>query len=110
MTREQALAYLESLQPNKILLGLDRVEAVLARLDHPERAYPTLHVAGTNGKGSVCAMASAALQAAELRTGLYTSPHLVRFEERVAVDGAEISGEALASGVGEILDAAGDIP
>ena len=74
--------------PQRIVLGLERVEAVLARLDHPERAYPTLHVAGTNGKGSVCAMASAALQAAGLRTGLYTSPHLIRFQERISIDGA----------------------
>jgi dihydrofolate synthase/folylpolyglutamate synthase len=110
VTLEQALAYLESLKPQQIILGLDRVEKVLERLGHPERAYPTLHVAGTNGKGSVCAMTSAALQAAGLRTGLYTSPHLVRFEERIAIDGVEISGEDLASGVEQLLEAAGDVP
>jgi dihydrofolate synthase / folylpolyglutamate synthase len=109
MTRDQALAYLESLQPHQIVLGLERVQAVLDRLDHPEQTYPTLHVAGTNGKGSVCAMASAALQAAGLRTGLYTSPHLVRFEERISVDGVEISGEDLGSGVEEIREAAGGV-
>ena len=109
MTRDAALAYLESLKPQQIVLGLERVQAVLDRLGHPERVYPTLHVAGTNGKGSVCAMASAALQAGGLRTGLYTSPHLVRFEERIAVDGAEISGEDLASGVEQVREVAGDV-
>ncbi len=110
MTRDEALAYLESLKPHQIVLGLERVEAVLARLGHPEQAYATLHVAGTNGKGSVCAMASASLQAAGLRTGLYTSPHLSRFEERIAIDGAEISGEDLAVGVEQVRDAARDVP
>jgi dihydrofolate synthase/folylpolyglutamate synthase len=105
-----ALAYLESLKPARIWLGLDRVVAVLARLDHPERAYPTVHVAGTNGKGSTCAMVAAGLRAAGLRTGLYTSPHLIRFQERIAVDGAAIEDEALVEGVARIREAAAEIP
>ena len=106
----RALAYLESLKPTRIWLGLERVVALLERLDHPEGAYPTLHVAGTNGKGSTCAMAAAGLRAAGLRTGLYTSPHLLRFQERIAVDGAPIDDQELCEGVARIREAAGEIP
>jgi len=74
-----------------IKLGLENIRTLVAALGHPERAYPTIHVAGTNGKGSVCAMVERALRAAGYRTGLYTSPHLNRIEERVAVDGAPVS-------------------
>ncbi|WP_242396244.1 bifunctional folylpolyglutamate synthase/dihydrofolate synthase, partial [Anaeromyxobacter oryzisoli] len=89
--------YLEGLQPLSIRFGLERVERALDALGHPERAYPILHVGGTNGKGSTCAMAAAALRAAGHRVGLYTSPHLVRFNERIQVDGVEIEDAALAA-------------
>src|SRR5574340_1585474 len=95
-------AYLEGLQPLAMRFGLERMERALEALDHPERAYPILQVGGTNGKGSTCAMAAAALRAAGHRVGLYTSPHLVRFNERVEVDGAPISDAALAAVVDEI--------
>jgi dihydrofolate synthase/folylpolyglutamate synthase len=88
-------AYLASLQPLTVRLGLERMERALDALGRPERALRVLHVAGTNGKGSTCAMAAAALRAAGHRTGLYTSPHLVRFEERIAVDGVPVSEAAL---------------
>jgi dihydrofolate synthase/folylpolyglutamate synthase len=77
-----------------IKLGLDNMRVLMAALGHPDRAYPTVHVAGTNGKGSVSAMVERALRAAGHRTGLYTSPHLDRLEERVAIDGAPIAPES----------------
>lgn len=94
--------YLEGLSPLSMRFGLERVERALAALGHPERAAPALHVAGTNGKGSACAMAAAALQAAGLRTGLYTSPHLEAFNERIRVDGAPLDDGALARAVAAV--------
>jgi dihydrofolate synthase/folylpolyglutamate synthase len=77
--------------------GLEVTRALLAALGDPHRAYPVLHVAGTNGKGSVCALTASVLQAHGLRTGLTTSPHLVRFNERFLVDGLEIADADLRS-------------
>src|SRR5580704_3045570 len=74
-------------------LGLDRIRAVLAGLGDPQRAYRVVHVAGTNGKGSTCAMIEAGLRAAGVRTGLFTSPHLVEPTERIQVDGMSVSTE-----------------
>jgi dihydrofolate synthase/folylpolyglutamate synthase len=71
-------------------LKLDRMRAALAVRGHPERAFPALHVAGTNGKGSTAAMLESVLRAAGHRTGLYTSPHLVDFAERIRAGGATI--------------------
>ncbi len=95
-------AYLQNLQPLAMRFGLERMERALAALGHPERRYPVLHVAGTNGKGSTCAMAAAALRAAGHRVGLYTSPHLVRFNERIAVDGIAIDDPRLAELIEEV--------
>jgi dihydrofolate synthase / folylpolyglutamate synthase len=75
--------------------GLAGVERLLARAGRPDRAFPSILIAGTNGKGSTAAHLDSILRAAGLRTGLYTSPHLVRFSERVRVDGVEISEPAL---------------
>jgi dihydrofolate synthase/folylpolyglutamate synthase len=86
-----------------VKLGLDRMFAALALLGDPHLCAPVLHVAGTNGKGSTCAFAAAALQAAGLRVGLYTSPHLVHFCERIRIDGAPISEERAAALLGAIL-------
>jgi len=72
-------------------LGLDRIRAVLAALGNPHTAYRVVHVAGTNGKGSTCAMIDAGLQAAGQRTGLFTSPHLVEPTERIQIDGVPVS-------------------
>jgi dihydrofolate synthase/folylpolyglutamate synthase len=71
--------------------GLERIRAVLGALGHPEDAFRVVHVAGTNGKGSTCAMIDAGLQAAGIRTGLFTSPHLVEPTERIQIDGAPVS-------------------
>src|SRR5579884_3015485 len=68
-------------------LGLERIRAVLAALGDPQRAYRVVHVAGTNGKGSTCAMIDAGLRAAGRRTGLFTSPHLAEPTERIRIDG-----------------------
>ncbi len=92
----EKLARLFSRTAAGIKFDLRVVEALLERLGHPERACVFIHVAGTNGKGSVCAMLDSILRAMGLRTGLYTSPHLVRFNERIQVEGVPISDEALA--------------
>jgi dihydrofolate synthase / folylpolyglutamate synthase len=72
-------------------LGLERIRAVLEALGNPERAYRVVHVAGTNGKGSTCAMIEAGLRAAGVRTGLFTSPHLIEPTERIQIDGIPVS-------------------
>ena len=76
-------------------LGLDRIKAVLSELDNPHHQVPIVHVAGTNGKGSVCAYLSSVLTAAGYKTGCYTSPHLVDWRERIRVNGTPISWGAL---------------
>lgn len=78
--------YLYALKAGGVKYGIDRMRRLAAALGHPERSYPVIHVAGTNGKGSVSAMLDAILHAAGWRTGLYTSPHLVKLGERVQVD------------------------
>lgn len=74
-----------------IKLELETIQNILARLGHPERKYPCVHVAGTNGKGSTATYIAAILQAAGFKTGIYTSPHLVRFNERICINGQMIS-------------------
>jgi dihydrofolate synthase/folylpolyglutamate synthase len=84
-------------------LDLARIRALVAALDHPERACPAVLIAGTNGKGSVAAMVERALRAAGLRTGRYTSPHLVRPEERVAIDGVPVDEAAFSRAIDDVL-------
>ncbi|HYV86343.1 MAG TPA: folylpolyglutamate synthase/dihydrofolate synthase family protein [Patescibacteria group bacterium] len=105
MTYEQALAWLDSLESLGIRPGLDRITALLARLGDPQRDLRFVLVAGTNGKGSVVAFLSQILREAGLRPGVYTSPHLVRFEERIAIDGAPIPAAAVAELTTEVRDA-----
>jgi len=76
-----------------IKLGLETIRGILERLGNPQNSYASIHIAGTNGKGSVAAALSAILQAAGYRVGLYTSPHLVHFNERIRIDGRDISNE-----------------
>jgi dihydrofolate synthase/folylpolyglutamate synthase len=95
------------LSPGADILGLERIQALLDRVGNPERALPpVLHVAGTNGKGSTCAFLRAGLEAAGLAVHAYTSPHLVRFNERIRLAGRLIGDEALAPVLAETLDAA----
>jgi dihydrofolate synthase/folylpolyglutamate synthase len=91
MTYSTAVAYLYRLQKHGIKLGLTTMTAMMSRLGMPQTRYRTLHIAGTNGKGSTAAMAAAVLQAAGYRVGLYTSPHLVEFRERIRVNGEMIA-------------------
>jgi dihydrofolate synthase/folylpolyglutamate synthase len=85
MTSSRCRAYLRDLERFGIKLGLDSMRTVLAAFGDPHRVYPSVHVAGTNGKGSVCAMLTEILAAGGRKVGLYTSPHLVRVEERIQV-------------------------
>jgi dihydrofolate synthase / folylpolyglutamate synthase len=84
---------------------LDRMKAFLEALGNPEQRYPTIHVAGTSGKGSTAAMIAAVLQAAGRRTGLHTKPHLRSVTERARVDGISIPEEAFGDLVGEMQTA-----
>ena len=95
-------SYLQRLTALGIHMDLGAVRAALEALDHPESFYPALLIAGTNGKGSVAAMAAAILAAAGYSVGLYTSPHLVDVRERIRVDGEMITQRDLASAIGEI--------
>jgi dihydrofolate synthase/folylpolyglutamate synthase len=88
-----------------IKLGLDNVRALTAALDHPERAYRTVIIAGTNGKGSVAAFTARALRAAGHRVGLYTSPHLIDLTERYRVDDVMASPDALGEALSTVLAA-----
>jgi dihydrofolate synthase/folylpolyglutamate synthase len=88
-------------------LGLDTIRALLDRLGHPQRGLPAVfHVAGTNGKGSTCAFLRAALEAAGKQVHVFTSPHLVRFNERIRIAGKLIGDDHLAELLAEVLDAA----
>ena len=89
-----------------ISLGLERVEAILERIDHPERRLHGALVGGTNGKGSVVALARSALNAAGLRIGTMPKPHLVAYRERIAVDGKPISEAEFADALSRVLPAA----
>ena len=83
MNPRECRSYLERVEVYGIKFGLDNIRAVLLDLGRPEASFPSIHVAGTNGKGSVCAMLTEALTLHGLRVGLYTSPHLVAVEERI---------------------------
>ena len=76
-----------------VKFGLERIQIVLAALDDPQRNFRVVHVAGTNGKGSTCAMIEAGLRAAGVRTGLFTSPHLIEPTERIQIDGIPVTAE-----------------
>jgi dihydrofolate synthase/folylpolyglutamate synthase len=106
VTYEESLAWLYSTQQFGIKLGLDNIRSLLEALDDPQDGLFFLHVAGTNGKGSVCAMLDSILRAAGGRTGLYTSPHLVDFRERIRVDGLKIPPEAVRRGLERLREVA----
>jgi dihydrofolate synthase/folylpolyglutamate synthase len=82
---------------------LHNIRAICERMGHPERAFASVHIAGTNGKGSTAAMLAGIVQASGLRCGLYTSPHLLRMNERIRLDGAEISDEQFAASFTRVL-------
>jgi dihydrofolate synthase/folylpolyglutamate synthase len=108
---QRQLDRLSALSPGPDILGLERVRRLLARLGDPQNDLPPVfHVAGTNGKGSVCAYLRACLEAAGHPVHVYTSPHLVRFNERMRVAGRLIDNDALADLLAETLDANRDEP
>lgn len=94
--------YLFALKSGGLKFGVDRMAALSRELGHPERAYPVVHIAGTNGKGSVSAMMERVLRAAGCRTGLYTSPHLVKLGERVQVDRQLLTESEIVAYVNEL--------
>ena len=105
---QRQLDRLAALSPGSDTLGLERISALLDRLGNPQRRLPPVfHVAGTNGKGSTCAFLRAAIEAAGLKAHVYTSPHLVRFNERIRLAGQLIDDPGLAGLLEETLDAAG---
>jgi dihydrofolate synthase / folylpolyglutamate synthase len=105
---EQWLQHIERQHPKSIALGLERVAEVYSRLAL-RIDCPVFTVAGTNGKGSTCAMLESILRAGGYRTGLYTSPHLLRYNERVRIAGVEVSDDALAESFAAVEAARGDV-
>lgn len=103
--RPAPLDWLFSLAQFGIKFGLDNIRAVLAELGSPERQYPSIHVAGTNGKGSVTAIVETALRRAGYRTGRYTSPHLLDLSERFAIDGVPVGQAQMLAAVTRVQDA-----
>lgn len=95
MNVDEALAYMLTPGGPKTRLGLERITELMHALGDPQKQLHFIHVAGTNGKGSVCAMLSSILEKAGYRTGLYTSPHLIRVNERMKINGRDISDEEL---------------
>jgi dihydrofolate synthase/folylpolyglutamate synthase len=107
---QRQLDRLTMLSPGRDVLGLERITALLDRLGNPQdRLPPVFHVAGTNGKGSTCAFLRAAIEAAGLRAHVYSSPHLVRFNERIRIAGHLIDDAELAPLLAEVLDGSEDI-
>ena len=104
MTYDEALRYLASIEGLGIKLALENITQVLESLGDPQRSCPSLLISGTNGKGSVAAMIAAILARTGRRIGLYTSPHLLRYEERIIIDGRPVTGDRFAAAVGEVHD------
>lgn len=109
-TLEAWLAWQESLNPRGIELGLERIRRVLQRMDLAQPPFQVITVGGTNGKGSVASYAAAMLQAAGLRTGRYLSPHILHYNERVAVDGTDAGDDELCVAFEAVDRARGDEP
>ncbi|WP_368229293.1 bifunctional tetrahydrofolate synthase/dihydrofolate synthase [Aeromonas sp. R10-1] len=103
------LSYLEQIHPANIDMGLERVGTVARRMGLTELPFKVITVAGTNGKGSSCAMAASILMAAGYRVGVYSSPHLLRFTERVRVNGQELDDGDHCAAFAEVEAARGDI-
>jgi len=95
MNKKQAMDFLDNLQGKGIKLGLERIEAFLKFVGNPEKRFKSVIVAGTNGKGSTASMIERILRQEGYKTGLYTSPHLVCFNERFKIRGKEISDDVL---------------
>ncbi|HEY9285963.1 MAG TPA: hypothetical protein VIP46_21110, partial [Pyrinomonadaceae bacterium] len=107
MTYDEAVTYLLGLghETLAVKLGLDAVAGLLDRLGSPQKSFPAVQIAGTNGKGSTAAFLDAICRAARIRAGLYTSPHLVSVTERVRVAGREIARDEFARQVARVREA-----
>ena len=105
-TYNDAINLLTSQGKFYIDLGLERMAAILALLGNPQDKLKCIHVAGTNGKGSVCAIVATVLAKAGIRVGLYSSPHIYSYTERIKIDGSDISREDFAELVFEICEIA----
>ena len=102
MTYNESIEYLENLMTFGIKPGLKRITRLLELLDQPHKKYKTIHVTGTNGKGSVCAFLSQILKDANIKAGMFTSPHLMSYCERIKVDGIDISEDDFAKLVEQV--------
>ena len=109
MTLEEALHYIHAVCWKGSIPGLERISALLDKMGHPERTLKFVHVTGTNGKGSTCAMVASVLRQAGYRTGLYTSPYIVRFNERMQINGEMIPDDELCAITEEIKPLADNI-
>jgi len=105
------IEYLYGLQQHGMKFGLDNIKRLMSALGEPQKSFFSIHVAGTNGKGSTSAMIESLLRTKGVRTGLFTSPHLVSFTERIRINGQEISEAevmALADEVRNVVSGLGD--
>jgi dihydrofolate synthase/folylpolyglutamate synthase len=111
MTFTDSVRFLYSIgnEAKTLSLGLERMEQTVRALGHPERGLRFIHVAGTNGKGSVCAMVESGLRQAGFRTGLYTSPHLVSPTERIRLQGRPVTEDEFASAFDQVHEAVADL-
>src|SRR3569832_838793 len=105
MPYAQALDYLYRLQWHGIQPGLDRMRRLLALAGHPEEKFRSVHIAGTNGKGSTAAMVASVLMEEGYRTGLYTSPHLIDFSERIRISGVPVPASEIVRLTGKLREA-----
>ncbi len=110
MDTKGAIAYLNSLGLHRVKPGLERIENLLKLLGNPEKKTPCIIIAGTNGKGSVAVSIASVMQAEGYRTGLYTSPHLVRISERIRINGEEIPPDDLFGSIMEIKGISSHLP
>jgi dihydrofolate synthase / folylpolyglutamate synthase len=109
MRYSDTIEYLYALQKHGMKFGLDNIRRLMSLLGEPQRSFSSVHVAGTNGKGSTSAMIESLLRTKGVRTGLFTSPHLVSFTERIRVNGEEISEDAVIELADEVRKAAAGI-
>jgi folylpolyglutamate synthase/dihydrofolate synthase len=103
--KEQFLEWMYGLRSRGVKLDLSNTTELLERLDNPHHSFKSVHIAGTDGKGSVSACIDSILRVSGIRTGLYTSPHIVNFNERISVDGKNITDDELASLIKTIMPA-----
>lgn len=106
MSYRETISYLFGLQKHGIKLGLANSRSLMEGMGDPERSFPSIHIAGTNGKGSTAAFLAAVLRQADYRVGLYTSPHLIDFTERIRINGVPVTEAKVVELAGRVMDAA----